>query len=73
MSLTPLHSSRGNQNSEVIFIEDLNSISIEEMPSSDLFFNKKRRAIVKREMHQKEGATVKRQRMLYDGHGLDDT
>ena len=24
-------------------------------------------------MHQKYGTTVKRQRMLYDGQGLDDT
>jgi hypothetical protein len=30
------------------------------MPPSDLFFNKKRRAIVKRETHQKDGATVRR-------------
>ena len=43
------------------------------MPPSDFFFSKKRRAIVKTEMHQKYGTTVKRQRMLYDGQGLDDT
>jgi hypothetical protein len=73
MSLTPLHSSRGNPNSEVIFIEDLTSISAEEMPPSDFFFSKKRRAILKRETHQKDGATVKMQRILYDSQGLDDT
>ena len=43
------------------------------MPPSDFFFSKKRRAIVKREVHQKYGTTVKRKRMLYDGQGLDDT
>jgi hypothetical protein len=73
MSLTPLQSSQGNPNAEVIFIEDLTPISAEEMPPSNFFFSKKRRAIVKRETHQKDGATVKRQRMMYDGHGLDDT
>jgi hypothetical protein len=73
MSLTPLQSSQGNPNVKVIFIEDLTLISVEEMPPSDFFFSKKRRAIVKRETHQKYGATVKRKRMLYDGQGLDDT
>jgi hypothetical protein len=73
MSLTPLQSSQGNPNDQVIFIEDLTPISAEEMPPSDFFFSKKRRAIVKREVHQKYGTTVKRKRMLYDGQGLDDT
>jgi hypothetical protein len=43
----------------------------EEMPPFDFFFNKKRRDIVKRETHQREGATVKRHRVLYDGQALD--
>jgi len=73
MSLTPLQLSQGNPNDQVIFIEDLTPISAEEMPLSDLFFSKKRRAIVKREMHQKYGTTVKRQRILYDRQGLYDT
>jgi hypothetical protein len=42
------------------------------MPPSDFFFSKKRRAIVKRETHQREGATVKRHRVLYDGQALDE-
>jgi len=42
------------------------------MPPSDFFFSKKRRAIVKRETHQREGATVKRHRVLYDGKALDE-
>jgi hypothetical protein len=71
MSLTPLQSSQGNPNAKVIFIEDLTLISAEEMPPSDFFFSKKRR--VERETHQKDGAIVKRQRMFYDGQGLDDT
>jgi hypothetical protein len=71
-SVTPLQSSRGNPNAKVIFIEDLTPISVEEMPPSDFFFNKKRRAIVKRETHQKEGATVKRHKVLYDGQALEE-
>jgi hypothetical protein len=52
-SLTPLQSSHGNPSSEVIFIDDLTPISFEEMPPLDFFFSKKRKAIVKRETHQK--------------------
>jgi ABC-type phosphate transport system auxiliary subunit len=43
------------------------------MPPSDFFFSKKRRVTVKRETHQNDGAIVKRQRILYDGQGLDET
>jgi hypothetical protein len=71
-SVTPLQSSRGNPNAEVIFIEDLTPISVEEMPPSDFFYNKKRRVVVKRETHQKEGSTVKRHRVLYDGQALEE-
>jgi hypothetical protein len=73
MSLTPLQSSQGNSNVEVIFIEDLTLISAEEIPPSYFFFSKKRRDIVKRETHQKDGATVKSHKMLYDGQGLAET
>jgi hypothetical protein len=73
MSSTPLQSIQGNPKVEVVFIEDLTLISTEENPPADFFFSKKRRAIVKMEMHQKDGATVKRKRMFYDGQGLDDT
>ena len=71
-SVTPLQSSWGNPNAEVVFIEDLTPISAEEMPPSNFFFNKKRRAIVKRETHQKEGAIVKRHRVLCDGQALEE-
>jgi hypothetical protein len=71
-SLTPLQSTFGNLGSEVIFIDDLTPISPEEMPPSDFFFSKKRRAIVKRETHQRDGAMVKRKIMVYNGHNRDD-
>jgi hypothetical protein len=43
------------------------------MPPSDFFFSKKRRDVVKRETHQKEGATIKRHRVLFGGEALEDT
>ena len=46
-ALTPLQSSFGTPNLEVIYVSDLTPISIEETPSSDFFFSKKRKAVVK--------------------------
>ena len=48
------------------------SISVEEIPPFDIFFRKKRRVVVKRETHQREGATIKRHKVLYDGHALEE-
>jgi hypothetical protein len=48
-SLKPLQSSFRNLGSKVIFIDDITPIAPEDMPPSDFFFSKKRRAIVKRE------------------------
>jgi hypothetical protein len=70
-SLTPLQTSFINPSSELSFIGDLTPILPEEMPPSDLFFSKKRRAIVKRESHQKDGVITKRQGMVYDGKDHD--
>jgi hypothetical protein len=52
-SVTPLQSTKGNPNAEIIFKEDLTPISIEELPPSDFFFSKKRKVVVKRETYQK--------------------
>ena len=70
-SLTPLQFSLRNPNSEIVFVDDLNPISPEEMPPSNFFFSRKRKAIVKRESHQKDGVITKRQRMVYDGNNQD--
>jgi hypothetical protein len=48
-SLTPLETCFDLPCSEVINIDDLKPIEPEDMPSSDLFFNKKRKAIIRRE------------------------
>jgi hypothetical protein len=42
------------------------------MPTFDFFFNKKRRDIVKRETHQKEGVTIKWNKVQYDGQALEE-
>jgi hypothetical protein len=46
-SLTPLESTFGTPNLEVIYVIDLTPISREEIPSSDYFFSRKRKAVVK--------------------------
>jgi hypothetical protein len=52
---------------EDVFIGDLTPISAAEIPPSEFFFGEKRRVVVKRETHQKEGVVVKRHRVLLDG------
>jgi hypothetical protein len=71
-SLTPLATSSELPGSEVINIDDLTPIKPEDMPSSNLFFNKKRKAIIRRESRQKEGVTTKKHKMIYDGQGQSD-
>jgi hypothetical protein len=56
----------------VVFIEDLTPILVEEFTPSNFFFNKKRKVVVKREMHQKEGAAVKRHRVIIYGEALEE-
>jgi hypothetical protein len=70
--IRPLQFTRGNPNAEVIFIEDLTPISVEELPPSNLFFSKKMKVVVKREIHQREGLAVKRHRVLIDGEALEE-
>jgi hypothetical protein len=64
----------------MILVSDITPISPEEMPPSYFFFSRKRKAIVKKESHQKDGVITKRQRMVitkrqrmvYDGNDRDD-
>jgi hypothetical protein len=42
------------------------------LPPSNLFFSKKIKVAVKREMHQMEGSVVKRHRVLIDGEALEE-
>jgi hypothetical protein len=61
----------GNPNAKVIFIEDLTPISVEELPPSNFFFSKKRKVVVKREIHQREGSSIKIHRVLIYGEALE--
>ena len=66
-SLTPLQTSFENPSFKITFVGDLTPTFPEGMPPSDLFFSKKRKVIVKRESHQKDGVITKRKRSVYDG------
>jgi hypothetical protein len=57
---------------EVIHIDELTPILPEEMPPSSLFFNKKIKSIIRKESQHKEGAIIKRHKMIYDGQGKND-
>jgi len=46
-SLTPFQSTYGNPQEGALYISDLEPISRDEIPSSDYFFSKKRKAILK--------------------------
>jgi hypothetical protein len=71
-SLTPLQSTFGTPHLEVIYVSDLTPISREEIPSSDYFFSRKRKVVVKQEMHLREGTMVKKHRVLVDGQNLEE-
>jgi hypothetical protein len=71
-SVTPLSTNFEVPSSKVIHLEELTPILPEDMPPSIFFFNKKRKAIIRKESHQKEGVTTKRHRIIYDGHENND-
>jgi hypothetical protein len=71
-SLTPLQSTFGLPQLQVIYASDLTPISREEIPPSDYFFSKKRKVVLKQEMHQREGTMVKKHRVLIDGQNLEE-
>jgi hypothetical protein len=71
-SLTPLQSTFGFPRTGALFVNDLTSISIDEIPPSDYFFSRKRKVILKQEMYMKEGSMVKKNKVLIDGHNLEE-
>jgi hypothetical protein len=70
-TLTPLQSNFGTPHDGVIYVSDLEPISRDEIPPSDYFFSKKRRAFLKQEIHPREG-TIKRHKVIIDGKKLKD-
>jgi hypothetical protein len=66
-SVTPLQSAQGNVSEGWIFDEELRPIRAEELPPNEFFFDKKRKAVVKREFYQDEGSTAKKFKVMTDG------
>jgi hypothetical protein len=69
-SITPLQSTKGNIDAGWIFNEELRPIRMEELLPNELFFDKKRKAVVKREFYQEEGSTTKKFKVLTDGKDM---
>jgi hypothetical protein len=51
----------------VDFNEEFRPVRMEELPPNEFFFDKKRKAMVKREFYQEEGSTAKKFKVLTDG------
>jgi hypothetical protein len=66
-SVTPLQSTQGNIDAGWIFNEELRPISVEELPPNEFFFDKKRKAVVKREFYQEGESTTKKYKVITDG------
>jgi hypothetical protein len=66
-SVTPLQSTQGNIQEGWIFGEDLRPVRAEELPPNELFFDKKRKAVVKKDFSQEEGSTIKKFKVMIDG------
>jgi hypothetical protein len=66
-SVTPLQSTQGNIDVGWIFNEELRPIRVEELPPNEFFFDKKRKAVVKREFYQEGESTVKKYKFMTDG------
>jgi hypothetical protein len=65
--ITPLQFTKGNLDVGWIFDEELMPISIEELPPNDFFFDKKRKAVVRQELYQREGVVAKKFKIMIDG------
>jgi hypothetical protein len=72
-ALTPLQATFGNPHEGALYVSDLEPISKDELPSSDYFFSKKRRAVLKQELHPVGEKTVKKHKIIIDGKKLQDS
>jgi hypothetical protein len=66
-SITPLQSTQGNIEARWILNEELRPIRVEELLPNEFFFDKKRKAVVKREFYQEGESTAKKYKVLTDG------
>jgi hypothetical protein len=72
-ALTPLQATFGNPHEGALYVSDLEPISKDELPSSDYFFSKKRRAVLKQELHSVGDRTLKKHKIIIDGRKLHDS
>jgi predicted nucleic acid-binding Zn-ribbon protein len=62
-----LQSAQAGVNEGWIFGEELRPVRAEELPPNEFFFDKKRKAVVKREFYQEGESTAKRFKIMTDG------
>jgi hypothetical protein len=72
-ALTPLQATFGNPHEGALYVNELEPISRDELPSSDYFFSKKRRAVLKQELHSVGDRTLKKHKIIIDGRKLHDS
>jgi hypothetical protein len=72
-ALTPLQATFGNPHEGALYVNELEPISRDELPSSDYFFSKKRRAVLKQESHSVGERSIKRHKIIIDGKKLHDS
>jgi hypothetical protein len=72
-ALTPLQATFGNPHEGALYVSDLEPISKDELPSSEYFFSKKRRAVLKQELHSVGDRTLKKHKIIIDGRKLHDS
>jgi hypothetical protein len=70
--ITPLQFTKGNPDVGWIFNEELTPISVEELPPNEFFFDKKRKAMVKQELYQREGIVAKKFKIMTDGKAMKE-
>jgi len=71
-SLTPLKYAYGNPQEGALYVSDLQPISRDEIPSSDYFFSKKRKAILKQEIHPRGDMMIKKHKIIIDRQKLKE-
>jgi hypothetical protein len=70
--LTPLQSTYGNTQEGALYVSDLEPISRDDIPSSDYFFSKKSKSIMKQEMHPRGDMMIKKHKIIIDRKKLKE-
>jgi hypothetical protein len=70
--ITPLYFTKGNPDAGWIFNEELMPIFVEELPPNNFFFDKKRKAVVRQGLYQREGIVAKKFKIMTDGKAVKE-